>query len=50
MKSLLNEVAGRRPTTLLKKTLTHMFSCKYCKISKSTYFQEHLHTAVSEIK
>ena len=26
-----------------------MFSCEYCEISKSSYFQEHLHTAASEV-
>ena len=26
-----------------------MFSCEYCKISKNTYFEEHLHTAASEV-
>ena len=26
-----------------------MFSCEYCEISKSSYFQEHLHTATSEV-
>ena len=25
-----------------------MFSCKYCEISKNTYFEEHLRTAASE--
>ena len=26
-----------------------MFSCEYCEISKSSYFQEHQHTAASEV-
>ena len=26
-----------------------MFSCEYCEISKSTCFEEHLHTAVFEV-
>ena len=26
-----------------------MFSCEYCKISKNTYFEEHLRTAASEV-
>ena len=26
-----------------------MFSCECCKISKSTYFEEHLHTDTSEV-
>ena len=25
-----------------------MFSCKYCEISKKTYFEEHLRTPSSE--
>ena len=49
MKSLLSKAAGRRPATLLKKTLTQMLSCKYYEISKSTYFQEHLYTAASKV-
>ena len=35
--------------TSLKKTQTQIFSCEYCEISKSTYFQEHLHAAISEV-
>ena len=31
------------------KTPTQTFSCEYCEISKSTYFEEHLHTADSEV-
>ena len=30
-------------------TPTQTFSCEYCEISKSTYFDEHLHTAASEV-
>ena len=26
-----------------------MFSCEYCEISRSTYFEENLHTAASEV-
>ena len=26
-----------------------MFSCEYCEISKSTYFEEFLHAAASEV-
>ena len=33
-----NKVAGLRPVTLLKKeTLTQVFSCEFCEISKSTF-------------
>ena len=26
-----------------------MFSCEYCEISKNTYLEEHLRTAISEV-
>ena len=26
-----------------------MFFCEYCEISNNTYFEEHLHTAASEV-
>ena len=29
-------------TTLLKKTLTQMFSCEFCEIFEYTFFTEHL--------
>ena len=33
-----NKVAGRRPATLLKKeTLTQVFSCEFCEISKNIF-------------
>ena len=35
----LNKVAALRPATLLKKkTLTQVFSCEFCEISKNTFF------------
>ena len=35
----LNKVAGhRRPSILLKKTLSHVFSCEFCEIFKNTFF------------
>ena len=38
-----SEVTGLRPATLLKKeTLAQLFSCKFCKIFKNTFFTEHL--------
>ena len=39
-----NKVAGLRPATLLKKkkTQAQVFSCEFFKISKNTYFEEHL--------
>ena len=39
LESLFNKVAGFRAATLLKKeTLTLVFSCKLCKLFKSTFF------------
>ena len=38
-KSLLNKVAGGKADVF----------CEYCEISKSTYLQEHLHMAASEV-
>ena len=37
-----NKVAQLRPATLLKKRLTHAFSCEFCEISKNAFFIEHL--------
>ena len=37
-----------RTATLLKKTLTQVFSCEYCEIFKNTYYEELLGTAASE--
>ena len=31
-----------------KETLTQVFSCKFCEISKNTFFTEHLWMAASE--
>ena len=36
-----------RPATLLKWTPTQTFSCEYCKILKSNYFEKQLWTAAS---
>ena len=50
LKSLLNKVAGRKVCNFIEKdSPTQMFSCEHCKISKSTYFQEHLRTAASKV-
>ena len=44
----LNKVAGLRPAILFKKeTLAQVFSCEFCKISKNTFFTEHLLAAAS---
>ena len=43
-----NKVAGLKPTTLLKKKiLVQVFSCKFCKIYKNTFFIEHVRTTAS---
>ena len=37
----------------IKKTVLKnfaIFTCEYCKIFKTTYFEEHLQTAASETK
>ena len=31
-----------------KETMAKVFSCKFCKIFKNTYFTEHLRTTTSE--
>ena len=60
MKSLLNKVLGRKACKFIKMRPQHsclpviiakflMLSCEYCKISKNTYFEEHLRTAASEV-
>ena len=33
-----------------KETLAQVFSCEFCKISKNTFFTEHLWTTASEVK
>ena len=37
-----------RPSNLLKKTPTRVFSCETCKIFKNAYFPEHLWTIASD--
>ena len=50
LKYLLNKVAGHKACNFVKKkTSTPMFSCEYCKIFKNIYYEEHLHTAASEV-
>ena len=38
-----------RSATLLRETPTQLLYCKYCKIFKKTYFEEHQQTAAFEI-
>ena len=55
LKSLLNKDAGRKACNFNKKdsntdvNIPCECSCEYCEISKSTFFQEHLYTAASEV-
>ena len=42
-----NKVAGGTCNFIKKDTLTQVFSCEFCKISKSTFFTEHLRTTAS---
>ena len=37
----------RKPATLWKETLAQVFSCEFCKISKNTFFTEHLWSIAS---
>ena len=46
-KGVLTELS-LRPSTLLKKTLTKVFSCEFCEIYKNTFFTEHLWATASE--
>ena len=41
------KLQASRPTALLKRTLTQVFSCEYCKFLKNTYFEDNLQTAAS---
>ena len=43
-------VLSASPATLLKKTLIQVFSCGFCEIFNSTYFEEHLWKTASENK
>ena len=43
-----NKVPGLRYAALLKKeSLGQVFSCKFCEISKNTFFTEHLPVTAS---
>ena len=48
LESLLIKLQGVTPATLLKKTLTQMFSCEYREIFKNTFFTERLRETASE--
>ena len=50
--SFLNKVAGLRPKAcnfIKKETLAQVFSCEFCKISKSNFFTEHLWATTSNV-
>ena len=43
------EAATRGACNFIKKeTLTQVFSCEFCEISKNTFFTEHLRTTASK--
>ena len=44
--SFFNKVAGLRQF-IKKETLVQVFSCEFCKISKNTFFTEHLRATAS---
>ena len=44
-----NKVASCACNFIKKEILTWVFSCELCKISKSTFFIEHLQTTASRI-
>ena len=48
LESLLIKLQGFRPATLLKETLTQMFSCEYCKAIKYIFFTERLRETAFE--
>ena len=46
----MTKVRVQNKTLTLKwKTLAQVFSCEFCKISKNTFFIEHLWTTASEL-
>ena len=46
---LFNKVAGGASNFIKKEILARVFSCAFCKISKSTFFTEDLRTTASRI-
>ena len=42
-----NKVAGAACNFIKKETLTQVFSCEFCEISKNTFFKEHLRMTAS---
>ena len=45
--SFLIKLQARGLQLYLKKSLAQLFSCEFCKISKNTFFTEHLRTTAS---
>ena len=39
---VFNKVAGQAYNFIKKESLVQLFSCEFCKISKNTFFTEHL--------
>ena len=46
---LLIDFQASRPATFLKRDPTQVFSRKYCRIFKNTYFDENLRTTASAV-
>ena len=50
LETFYNKFAGLSAYNFIKKeTPTQVFSCKYCKIFKSTFFEEHLQATASAV-
>ena len=40
--SFFNKLQASAYNFIKKETMAHVFSCKFCEISKNTFFTEHL--------
>ena len=49
LESLFDKVAVLQPIDFIKETPTQVFSCEYCEILKSIYFEKHLQTTASTL-
>ena len=48
LESLFNKIAGLQACNFIKKRLTQAFSCRYNKVFKGNYFEEHRRPVASE--
>ena len=48
--SFLIKLLAEACNFIKKETLAEVFSCKFCKISKNTFFVEHLRATASKMK